>query len=450
MSFVFVFLIPLLFGWVLITGLKTNLNNPTKLGSAYLLGLGAMTFVGFVGTLFGLKYSLTTILVPTLLIIAVVSFLNKKTFLQDIKPNYKPLAQEYQLWSWWMVWGIIIYLFVCAFKKGAYWPVTEFDSVCGYDFSAKYLIQYGTFNNPTMQSRNFLNGNRYLYPAFVATLDGYAYLAGLQNPHVLMTLMFASFAVAFYGLVRKYSHVFFACICTLLMVVTPEMLAHATFSLTNLPNAIFSGLGIILLVHYFKTQEVRILVLAALFTALGLWCRTDAIVFFVISAGMLLVFALVHKKWLHLLLFVSISLSTYLAWNFFTSQVLKVQASDGFVKSLAIDNEKISVIWKYVYDFAVKPHSLYGISFVVFWVFLFLNIKWIYKDFFSIVPIFIGGLAMYAGLYYFIDGTKTGVTIKSYMEMAFKRGLFTFVPLSWYFVATSPILEKLSQKLKLT
>ncbi|MFN8436931.1 MAG: hypothetical protein U0V72_04750 [Cytophagales bacterium] len=449
MSFLLAIFLPTILGWFIINVLKSELNNSTKIGISFPIGIGITTFLGFIATLLGLKYNLILLLVIQLVAISIIFFIQIKYSKQDIIPKFKPENREKELWVWWLIWGIILYLLYLAIQKGAYWPITEFDSVCGYDFSAKYLVKDGTFENEMMKSRNFLNGNRYLYPPFVACLDAYGYLCNLSNNHILMTVLYFSFLVTFYGISKNYTSIFLASMGTLLLMITPEMFAHATFSLANLPTALYSGLGMIVLSQYFKDRNNRTLYFSILLTGLGLWCRTDSIVFYVLSVFLLALFTFfISKNWLNLVIFACLSILPYLMWNFFTSKILKVAASEGFIKTLAIDNEKIETISKYVYEFAIIPHQLYAISFTIFWIFLILNLKWIYKDIFSIAPLFIGSLILYAGLFYFIDGSKTGVSIKTYMEMALKRGLFTLVPLSWYFVITSPIWDFLNIKSK--
>lgn len=446
MVFLFIILLPLLSGWIIINGLNTGLNTPIKIGASYNLGIGLISFSGFFCNLIGMKFGLLGLVLPIIIACGILLGLNFKEIKTKFVPQLKLLKSEYQLYAWWLLLALILYLLYGAYMRALYWPITEYDSVCGYDYVAKYLVAEHSFDNTLLRSKDFLTGNRYLYPAFVASADAYGYLVGLKNAHLITWLQYASFLLAFYGLVRHVAHPVIAILATFMMSVTPDFFAHASFSLTNIPNAIFSSLGMIALVMYFAKPERGLLLFAALFIGLGLWCRVDAIVYYILSFFMLALFAFMHKKYMDLMLFALIGIIPYAAWNIFTTQVLHVSASAGFIDHLGIDTEKISVIGAYVYDLVILPNQQYALTFCVFWIVLMANIQFILDEFFNVVTFFLFGLVMYAGLFYFIDNAKTGVSTKVYMEMALKRGLFTLVPLAWYFFANNPLMIKLQEK----
>jgi hypothetical protein len=93
----------------------------------------------------------------------------------------------------------------------------------------------------------------------------------------------------------------------------------------------------------------------------------------------------------------------------------------------------------------VDGGQLYGVSFVLFFLMLIVNAALIFKvgakrivnDKLYAVVFFFASFTLYSAVFYLINEKTQGSPLYSLMESSFKRGLFCFIPVALFYVATN-------------
>ncbi len=419
-----------------------------RIGLGYIIGLGIVTFSFFTFNVIGVKSTFVSI--NAVLVVTVIGgyFLGKGNVLKNWFLD-KALITKYALNGMWLVcFLIIIYLLYVITQKALYWPTLEFDSVTGYDFMARAIAKEGFINNSIIQHmRNSREYVRILYPPFASCTFAYAYLWGAAQPNLIVIFHFTAFFIVFYNWLIRFTNPMAAILFTLAALVTPEFFSHAAMALSNLPNALHTGIMFISLFIWMREKEMRYLIIAIIFAALNTFTRSDAVVFSLVGIFFVLIESIKDKKWLNILYFSIGSLVSFIAWNLFAAKVLHSQGtSDYFVKYLFFDSDKIAQMFGHIKMYMYTDNGFYGLTFWVFYIAIFISAKAWKNPAQIFLLITIMAWFGYTALYYQMDN-KVIDSLDVLMKASYKRGLFNFVPLCWFYVAISPAMVWFFEKL---
>jgi len=425
-------------------------NIYEKIGFSFILGIFYQSFLLFLISLVGIPVSLSSSIIISTLLIAVFLFLNFRADKKAYQFSFQEQDKVKTTFGWFLMVGVATYLIYGAATKCLFWPIAEYDSMTGYDLMAKMIAKEGSFNTSIFQYpfSNAYEIARFIYPPLVASGFAYFYLFGALNAKIYTLCLFVSFVLAFYGLLRKKTSDTVSIFITLLMLVTPEMFSHVSLGLTNLPNAIYTSLSFICLFYWLESRSNSYYIASLLLMAASMWSRSDSIVF---VAGYGLVFLFDYfktKEWLKPLIYVVSCFFVFMIWNLFIKINVGANSSDFFVKYLFWDGVKFGQIFSKAFDLMLGSGTLYGITFYVFVIFLALNIVDIVRKIDLLVVFTVSTWLLYTFLFYQIDYGFAG-SIEAYLNASYKRGLFNFVPLAWFFVAVSPMSSKWLGKLDL-
>ncbi|MFN0047822.1 MAG: hypothetical protein ACKVOU_01720 [Cytophagales bacterium] len=428
--------------------MASTFNLFEKIGLSFIIGIAVQSFLAFLASLIGISVSLISVLTISIIVIAVFGFLSfrkdkKVTFFSFSKHDHIQLS-----FAWIAMIGLLGYLIYGASVKCLFWPVAEYDSMTGYDLMGKMIANEGTFDVSIFQYpfTNAYDVARFIYPPLVATGFAYFYLLGVVNAKIYVLCLFISFIVAFYGLLKNKVSDTLAIFITLLMMITPEMFSHASLGLTNLPNAIYTSLSFLCFYYWLQNKSNSYFIISLLLMAASMWSRSDSIAF---VAGYGLIFFIEFfktKEWLKPLVYIGTCFAVFMIWNLFIKINVGANSSDFFVKTLFWDGEKFNQIFSRAFGLMLGNGQLYGLTFYVFVVFLALNIVDITLTVNRLVLFTLSTWVLYTLLYYQIDYGFAG-SIDAYLNASYKRGLFNFVPLAWFFVGVSPMSEKWFGKL---
>ena len=92
--------------------------------------------------------------------------------------------------------------------------------------------------------------------------------------------------------------------------------------------------------------------------------------------------------------------------------------------------------------------QLYGLTFMLSFLIILLNIRNIKKDKPYILVFLLTSFGVYFMIFYLLDEQKQHAPISSLMESSFKRGMFCFIPPLLYYVATSTFVMQLTDRLE--
>lgn len=434
---VFALLVIWCLGYSFLSLIGAGFNLSFKVGTAMLLGLGLVSAGMFLFDLVSIPITLYTVLGFAIVGTVIFSFRNNRGFMEDWDELKKTDISFLRLnFTWLFFFGIALYLVYGIGVKGLYWPVTEYDSVTGYDFMAKMIAAEGKLKVSAFDfTTDALVMARFIYPPIVACSYSIPYLCGMTLSKIMPLVFFVSLLFSFYGSLRVYTSHTAAMIMTVLMAVSPEMFSHAALPLTNLPNAAYASLAIITFYIWTDKRTIEWLFLSAFVMAFTLFSRSDSIVFLAAALAIMAWISFKEKKWKEIMIYGSVSISLFLGWMIYLKLVIHSNSSDFFIKTLFWDGERLEKITGYILDFMVWDTQFYGITFWTFFLLLVINIKHWKFDLTKFLLVSILAWLAYTFLYYQMDYKVASLDL--FMKASYKRGMFCFVPLAWYYVATN-------------
>lgn len=450
------FIILYLLGFVFVNLIAPKISLIQKTAIGFPFGFAFYSFIMLTFNLLNVKFSIVNLSVTAFVLTVFGVLLKFKYFIQLFKQRSVSFKSFFKLQNinitWIFLFGILAYLLYGIICKSLFWPPTAYDSFTGYDYMAKVLAQEGCFNNSIFDIVNPTNSIRHSYPPFVCSAFSIAYMAGLNSSKIILVLLLISFLVLFYSLSYQRSNHTLAIFFTLLLFSTPEFLAMSALSLTNIPQTFFSSAGLIFIALFISEKQKDYFWIGAILIGLNVWSRYDGLVYIGGGAMMLFMEMIARKKFKHvksyisLILFVLIAISPFVIWQSFQKLMIDgiYKSSDAFVKHLFYDSEKISLLVKMIFS-VMKSTHYYGWTFAAFVVVVLLNIRNILKNNTYLFVGIIVSFLLYSFLYYQMDNESGNFSysLQSMVSSSFKRGMFPFLPLLCYYMATSTVLNKL-------
>jgi len=454
----------LIFTLIFITGLLIALLISDKfspgelLGLPFILGLGYTSFLMFfLDTIkLGITYAhvVSTLIASVIISVGAIYYLySKKIRSLDTLKNTRLSLSGLNL-AWLCFFGFGSYLAYGITLKCLYWPPAEFDSIEGYDLLAKAIAHEGTIANSVLLNPAIVAGcgPRLLYPPLFASCNAICYMSGMESPKLITALLFVSWLILFYSLIKRFVPHTVAAIATFLMMIAPEMFANASFTLTNLPTAVYASTAVISF-YIWRGQKVSGFFALSIITLIfATWTRSDAIIFY---PGILLV--LLYDVWKSknvkpLLSFGAISIIPFVLWHFYLTAHVTRQQDSFFIKKLFYDGNKVHEVLGHAWNMLMQT-NLYGIVFYVFLPVLLISVIYnVYKrqqNMFDFLVIVLGAWFLYTMLYYQMKDTDGSLFAQGgWMLSGYKRGMFSFVPLAVFYSATNSLALKLYRKVE--
>lgn len=430
--------------------ISTRFSWLEKLAFSFPLAYGFVTLMMFVYGMLGIKLTLGALYVPQLLMIAasavVVYLRNDRKLSIDLKA-FEPL-RGFSFFSINLPWifttivlGYVVY--VCL-AKALFWPTIAFDSIAGYDFVAKQMAAEGTIKTSMFSEDNPYFSIRSGYPLFVPGSFAYTYMMGFATSKMATAVFILSIVLSFYALLRKYVNHTAAAIFTLLFVSTPEYIAMSALSLTNVPQSLLVISGVIPLFIWMDKQDKKYFYLALIMLALNVWARSDGINFLAGCGVAMLLYAWKHKKWLELGLFSAITIIPFITWQIYLVEVFQIQNSGVFIKTLFWDGEKLDRLMTLMWG-VMKSTQYYGIAPYLIVIGILANALYITKKNYMLLISIMASLMIYIWMYYQMDnlGEDFRFSLKAMITSSYKRGMFSFIALFYFYVAISPMSQRL-------
>jgi len=441
-----------LLGLSIINFISNKFSIIEKIGLSFLIGIGIETIFMVVLDIFKIRFTGTLLLLISaffILILNIKVIKNSEDIISKIKKisigkiNYKKINL---IWLFFFI--LICILIYASVSKSLYWPTNAYDNVAGYDLMGKVMAAEGKINNSLFEINNspiLGSSKRIIYPPLVSGGFAFAYLFGLETSKLMTSLFFVFFVFSFYSLLLKYSNKTNAIIMTFFTIITPEFFAFTSLSTTNIPFACYSSLGFISFYIWFDKKDIKYLFLSSILIALSSWVRSEGIVFVFIFSLILLYNLIKNKKWKYFLIFSIIGYSLFIVWNLYLKLNFVVEQSVFFPYPFW-DYNKIHSIFIWMKNLYFST-NYYGIAFYVFFIFIILNFKnvikekdWKYLFMFFLVLIF------YTFLFYQMDNSKMD-SLNSMMRNSYRRGLFAFIPLLWFYISTNKFTTFIFKKL---
>lgn len=422
-------------------------------GYSFLIGIGIETFFLFLLDVIGIRYSQGVLIGLNVAAILAINGANFRSLIQ-LKNEWK--APDISLKNINLVavflFCIIAYLFYAITVKNLFWPATEHDTIGSFDKLGRIMAIEGKLKISLFDYN--LEGAGGVYPPLYHGALAYVYIFGGITAKIITTLFFLSLLTTFYSLVNSYTGSTAAAFFTLALMVTPELFSHAALGLGNLPTTAYVSSAALATFAWIDKRNRKFFWLGAVLMAFVIWIRSDTVVFIAAALLLIVIDFLRIKNWKDALVYAVVAVSPFVIWNLYLK--LKIHAAQGarFDLGIGYNSERIMLMKNYISAFlfggqhgSIDGGQLYGMVFILFFLFILLNVGWMAKagvkktlmSTINVLVFFFVSFVLYASVFYFIDEKAQNAPIASLMESSFKRGLFCFVPLALFYVATNPV-----------
>ena len=448
------------FGWIIIFLLGISIINTLayriktleKIGFALPIGMGINSLLMFIMDLLHIPINEIYLLLSIDLIIIVGLSIftyrkNKSVFsFEPILKTFHPKNLFSINLAWVFLMSCAIYVIYAIVSKTLFWPVFIYDSISGYDFLAKAIVEEGTLNNSIFSQEYPLFTVRSLYPPLVPLNFGFAYLLGFSSSKIVVAFFYISIFIVFYSLLTKYSTHLAAVFFSLLLAITPEFAFFSSLSSPNPPTTFYSALGILCLYTWIKGNDRSYFNMGVILIVLAIWTRTEAVIF--AAGGGLLVFikSIEEKQFKPFIIFCFACLSVFLLWQWYTKFILHIQSAQTIITHLYWDPGKLLHMLQKVKVVTFRLRY-YGIVVYLFLSMILINIVFIIKqkDRIDLLAAIWIAWFLYLFIYYQIDTTYLPNTT-SWIEAGYRRGFFYFLPLMLFYCATNKISNTIFKK----
>jgi hypothetical protein len=432
-------LIALMLGIAIVSMVAYSLPVWEKIGYAWPVGLGANVVLMFVLDLLQVSLRHITLLLAielVLTIVLVVYICRKYRPRPSLKSVLEPAAPTNLAWIFLI--GTVVFLVYVVAARALFWPVYIYDSIYGFDFVAKAVVQEGTLDNAVFDPHHPLYSLRSLYPPLVALNFAFAYLVGFETSHVMVVIFYGSLAIALYAFLARVTTPLGAAFYTLLLVTVPELFNFASLSSSNPICAYYCGMGLLALWRAADTGSAADLRMGTILMALALWTRPEAIVFAAVEGGLVLWWSIRQKRVWAAVIFGAVCLAFWGSWQVYLHDVLQVTGDQPMDFNLTWDAGKFSRMWNRVVE--VTSHgSYYGVVMFLFASVVFMNIPFLSKqrETLPLLMVVVVAWLLYLLVFYQLD-TDFMPHSTDWIGDAYRRGLFNFIPLMLVYCAASP------------
>jgi len=246
--FIFLFLLVCywLSGFGILTLFRIRLKPAYMVTLSLLLGVAVASFVPF-----GLQLLYITITGPTVFgaLVLVALLLNIPSFLRmrhsGLAVFTRPFGggrfrvRPYEV-PYWLVMGFLIFVSVW---RCYYLPPTSRDALSGPETIAEYTVREQTMINSFFGLDLWSTNNQFKSP-FLISLQVIYKLAGFPFGQVWLSVVFISFTIFLYHVLRERLHPVLAGLLLLLFMMAPEIYAYTFMILYDYSNMVFFCLGL--------------------------------------------------------------------------------------------------------------------------------------------------------------------------------------------------------------
>ncbi|OUN72457.1 glycosyltransferase family 39 protein [Barnesiella sp. An55] len=418
-----------------------------RIGLSFPLGMTLQTIVMALLDLVHIPLTATSVLLAQAIVFALLMFLVWRyrgiDSLRFTPAMLNDLKQANLVWILLLL--VIAYCEYMNYSKCIFFPPSDRDSLAAFDtlgFVADHdhtYLRMSLFDadyNPSIHRA----GGSIAYAPFVQLSYAYVYLLGAETSKAIPALMYLFFVIAFYGILRRNTGKTIAALTTLLMMMAPEMIAFSSLSATNAMQAAFASLGIAYTASWLRSRHDHELYAGALLLGANMWCRNEGIVFIGAACIVLLIDCIRRKSYRKGWYFTGLALLPAVIW-FIYMKVGALYTEGMAITHLFWDGEKASEIAGGFWALFSNP-VYYGWTFPAFALLFVANAWFMIKkyDNLPLLGMIVLSVLFYGLVIYHVDYVWD--SIHNVLAYSAKRFFFCFVPMCWYFVATTHIARR--------
>jgi hypothetical protein len=256
---------------------KPGITIPLSL----ILGVAVASFLPFLLQLFYLSITPASVFIS--LVIGCL-LLNIRTFsdlLKGARPSLRTLS--IRLKSFRIEWYELPYLLILGFLvvvsvwRCYYLPPTSRDALSGPEAIAEFAVREHTMINSFFSIDLWTTNNQFKSP-FLISLQIIYKMAGFPFGQVWLSIIFVSFTVLLYQLVKERVHPVIAGVLLLIFMMTPELYAYTFMILYDYSNMVYFFLSLYFLFDYFKSKLPAHFYLSALLMGIATYIRSETLI----------------------------------------------------------------------------------------------------------------------------------------------------------------------------
>jgi len=452
----FAILMPTTLGVFIVTALSSKDSGQNFTGLLSLgfgVGMGLVTYIIFIISLFDIPFSFTmissiqTVLAVMLLTATIRSGFPAWTFSQSPAqaPPLKYSKSKVFIVSLLTVWLFLKLIFVI--HENTLWPVHGWDSWTNWSSGAKYFFYERGLNLNPQDEYFFGKGYRTFlaYPIHIPLMQVWVSLCIGEIHEAHMKIWSAFYFIAIIGLlyssVKRESNHLIALIASLLLAGVPLLTYHGTSAYADLPLSYYSLASTVCLWQCIRSSKndissnYKMLALTGLFSGLCIWTKVEGLFFALSNAFVLFIYLVTEKKPIkEYLVFMIPIFAITVPWFIFL-YVSDISLDRGNVLSSGLHFELFPVLWE---------QTMFSANFNIIFIFIFvmigMSIRMILR---TKLKYLIASLILVILQYLFIYITTESYTFAINM-MALNRSIMTFIP-SMYFIASILTIYELKQ-----
>ncbi|MDR2423940.1 MAG: hypothetical protein LBD59_04350 [Prevotellaceae bacterium] len=444
-------ILSILLGLAILLNISQQLSRTELLGLSFPAGIGAQTIIMVCLDFAGIRLTATTVVAVSVLLLAGLClrlYLRRKT-LREWRASLFVVKSPKITWLWLVIMLALTTVSVMNMAKIMYYPTFDRDSVVGFNLTGIAVAHEGTIKGLSLYNDvNYEPHDLDLYKTYTPLSQlgyAYVYMLGAETSKSFNALIFISMLFAFYGVTRRFTTHTLAALTTFMMIITPEMLGFSSLSGTNFTHAVYASLGLLFFAAWYYGKNASLLWISALLLMLNVWTRNEGLAFIGAACCLLCRHSLRIKQYKTLILFTFLCLLPFVFWNVF----LKINHME--IKQLIIfkpywDAAKAGILWREMWALFTSP-AYYGVIFIVFPLIAVSNLRHIIRHGDQLVTLLLILLAwiFYTVLVYQIDYIWD--TLENVMRYSYKRFLFSFMPLLWFYVAAGKNIRIIFEKI---
>jgi len=349
-----------------------------------------------------------------------------------------------------------VYLFfiVISVWRCFYMPPYSRDVLSGPELLAEYAVREKTMISSVFKSHIDLStSNNYFKSPYLTCLQIIYKILVCPFGQMWLSVLFVSFVLWIFTIVRARIHPLLACIIMLLFLVIPEMYAYTFVILYDYSNMVFFFAGFYFLVQYLIDKRPSYFTFSVFLFGIATYIRTESLILIALIVP-LLFFNLYRRQqpilktiYLTGLFFMVPAAFWFLNIRVFVKNFvpLSLNVSESVTSHLA----DISPFFKRLEDICTQLiFSNYGASFYGNYIYFFLTllaIDLIWPRKFNRESLY----ALYGvGVIYFGMGLIGYLLPLADLLNTTKRGLFKAFPMILLYMANSGLLQRLSEFIK--
>ncbi|MDR1918548.1 MAG: glycosyltransferase family 39 protein [Tannerellaceae bacterium] len=443
-----------LLGFVCIHCLSVKFSLAEKLGLSFPLGMALQIFLMLFIDQAGLPLQAAVLLGGEVLLLAglcLFVYFYRKDALAALRSSCSLSSLKSINFVWLFFILAIAYLEYMNLSKCLYFPPSDRDSLSGFETIGYIIAQEHTLKGLSLFDNAYMvgihEGVSYItYAPLVQLSYAYVYALGAETSKIIPGLMYLFFLLAFYGATSRAAGKTGAAVATFFMLLTPEMLAFSSLSMTNVIHAIFASLSLIYMALWFRGREQKDLLLCGLLLGGNILSRTEGIVFTGAVLLLLFVDAFRSKQYKGFLQSALFALVPLLCWTIYT-KLNGLYAGNIAITHPFWDADKASTILRYMWQLYTNT-TFYGWTFGAFLTAFLANLWFLVRKRDSLYLLLALGLSSVAYMLVLYQIDYMWDTIENVLSYSAKRFMFCFVPVLWYFSLSNQAVRTNFEKLE--